>query len=169
MQATREMSHWPSIVGPLVLGAVLGLPWGGGAVLYEAAVLPSVLFGTVLLMFPALYIGATILGVAPSAQIVVRAFSKGLSSTGALLLGFTPLCAFLLLTNTTDLLWAWMLGAGTLTVSLWIGLRTLQSEMFAQQEKSYLWWPLFWGWALVALVIGERLFSQTFSYLVTTA
>jgi hypothetical protein len=165
MQTTREMSHWPSIAGPLALGAVLGLPWGGGAMLYEAAVLPSVLFGTVLLMFPALYIGATILGVAPSAQVVMRAFGKGLSSTGALLLGFAPLCAFLLLTNTTELLWAWLLGAGTLTVSLLIGLRTLQHEMFAQQEKSYLWWPLFWGWALVALVIGERLFSKTFQYL----
>jgi hypothetical protein len=168
MQATKEINCWPSIVGPLVLGAVLGLPWGGGAALYEAAVLPSVLFGTVLLMFPALYIGATILGVAPSAAVVMRAFTKGLSSTGALLLGFAPLCAFLLLTNTTEPLWAWLLGAGTLTISLWMGLRTLQSEMFSPQEKSYLWWPLFWGWALIALVIGERLFSKTFQYLGTT-
>jgi hypothetical protein len=168
MEASKEINHWQSIAGPIVLGAVLGLPWGGASVLYEAAVLPSVLFGTVLLMFPALYIGATILGVAPSAQDVVRAFSKGISSTGALLLGFAPLCGFLLLTNPTHVMWSWLLGAGTLTVGLWIGLRTLQSEMFSKQEKSYLWWPLFWGWALVALVIGERLFSQTFQYVEPT-
>jgi hypothetical protein len=153
------------LAGPVVLGAVLGLPWGWTAMLYEAAMLPSVLFGTTLLMLPALYIGATILGVAPSIHVVLRSFGRGLTATGSLLLGFSPLCAFLLLTNPTDVIWAWLLGAGTLTVSLWIGLRALQEEMFATNEKGYLWWPLFWGWALVALLIGERLFSQSFDFI----
>ena len=172
MESSKRQDLLQAIAGPVVLGGVLGIPMGTSALLQEAATLPAVLFGTTLLMVPALYIGSTILGVAPSAQAVARAVGKGLSACGALLLGLAPLCAFLLVTTADlDMTWffgtsdhfgvVWLFGVCALATGLFFGLRALRDAMF-KEEKKALWLPLFWSWSFVALLVGERLFTRTF-------
>lgn len=160
MQAIERKDGWQALLGPIVLGAVLGIPLGTSALLKEALILPSVLFGTTLLMVPALYIGATILGVAPSASTVGKALVRSLISCGAMLLGLSPLCAFLLLT-TTNVELVWFLGTGALTASILLGLRALRETMFDSNQKTHIWLPLFWVWAGLSLLVGERLFTKT--------
>jgi hypothetical protein len=153
-----ESPHWPLAVlltvgGPVAVGAALGLPFGAKALLTEAAVVPAVVLGLTLLMVPALYIGTSLLGVAPPAGCALRA-------SGTVLLGLAPPTAFLLAT-TTDPRVVKLLAVAVVAGSVLCGLRILYLSMFHSRGTHLRALPVFVAWAFVCGAIGARLLTST--------
>ena len=157
--------NWPMAVlvtvgGPVAVGAALGLPFGPRALLTEAAVVPAVVLGLTLLMLPALYIGTSLLGVAPPVGAAVTTVGCALRASGTVLLGLAPPTAFLLAT-TTDPRVVRLLALVVVAASVLCGLRILYLSMFHSRGTHLRALPVFVAWAFVCGAIGARLLTST--------
>jgi len=157
--------NWPMAVlvtvgGPVAVGAALGLPFGPRALLIEAAVVPAVVLGLTLLMLPALYIGTSLLGVAPPAGATVTTVGCALRASGTVLLGLAAPTAFLLAT-TTDPRLVRLLAVVVVAASVLCGLRILYLSMFHSRGTHLRALPVFVAWAFVCGAIGARLLTST--------
>lgn len=88
-----------AIGGPVVMGAVLGMPLGASGMLTQATALPAILFGVALLTAPALYIATSLLGIAPPARDSLAAGVRAMRAAGLVMLGLAAPAAFLLATT----------------------------------------------------------------------
>jgi hypothetical protein len=142
--------------GPLAIGAILGMRSGAYATGADALSLPAVVFGVTLLMMPALYILASLLGAAPEAGEVAAATGAGLRACGTALLGLAGPAAFLAATadgaGIPKLTGAMVVIAGGLC-----GLRALYVGLFAGRggQRAAV---LFTCWSALVLALGSRLF-----------
>jgi hypothetical protein len=143
--------------GPLLIGALLGVPFGLESLFIGALELPAVLFGVALFMTPALYIGVSLCGVAPGVGAVLSALGRGLWSCGVLLLGLAPLLAFLLATNRGETA-AGLFGFAAVFAGALAGLRALYAALLPEAADRRRAALVFAAWALVSLGIGARLF-----------
>ncbi len=148
--------------GPAAVGACMGMYYGAGALLEKALTLPAVLLGVTLLMIPALYIGAALLGVAPSARSVMRASLHALHDTGIIFLGLTPALAFLVATSSNSLT-VYILGQLTAATGAILALRALYLRLFANrgERPSKLMVPVYLAWSMVCLGIGWQLLHHS--------
>lgn len=142
-----------ALAGPALAGAVLNLPFGPVRLAAGAALLPAILLGVTLVMVPALYIGATLLGAAPPVDTVAVAAARGLRACGILLLGLCAPSAFLLATAHgrvgTALLTLAVVGGGAA-----VALRTLYRDVFPDAAARRKILPLFVAWTAVTIAIG---------------
>ncbi len=148
--------------GPAAAGALLGLRAGAADALAQAGALPAVMAGTAALTLPALYIGASILGLVPAADVMARATLAALRATGLLLLGLAPALAFLIATLPSPSVALALVAAATAGAVL-AGLRTLHLALSAAapaDRPPLLLTALLTGWSLAALAIGGQLFFQ---------
>ena len=146
--------------GPAAIGAVLGMPRGALAMARGAATLPAVLLGVTAVMLPALYIGTSLLGVAPPAGETPAVLGRALRATGTLLLGLAGPGLFLAGTMgsaTTALVFA----AFVTVVGSLVGLRSLFAGLFEGRSPGLAGWLTAIAWSIVSLTIGARLFFVT--------
>ncbi|HEY3353621.1 MAG TPA: hypothetical protein VGQ83_10255 [Polyangia bacterium] len=146
--------------GPALVGACLGLPFGLRALATEAALVPAIVLGLAALMIPALYIGSSLLGIAPPAASVALAVGHALRVMGVALCGLTPPAAFLLATSCTPTV-ARLLAALVLGGAAICALRLLYHSMFVSRGTHLKVLPLFTAWAFVTGAIGARLLLGT--------
>ena len=141
--------------GPLGVGAVLAARLGSAEPLVAV---PVSVFAVTALTLPALYIATAVVGAAPPVGHVVRAVGRALSALGLVLLGLALPLGFLVATAGTGT--AFALGALALATAAAIGLRALHGALFAGMPAVTGRGLLFLTWAVIALVIGARLFSE---------
>ncbi len=152
-----SLRRWSlSFAGPAALGAAWATK--SGVAITEVARLPLLWVGVAALMVHALYIGAALSGLSPSARDVLSSAVDSLSRGGALLLGLCP--ALLFMVTTTDGSWVAEVlvrlcaGLGALT-----GLSVLFHKLCVEPDASVLARFVFLSWAAVLLGIGSQLFG----------
>lgn len=143
--------------GPVALGAIVGLEIGPLSALLKSLALPAVLAGVAAVMVPALYITATITGVAPPARDMLRSLARGFCACGLVMLGLGAPALFLLATTQTSEV-AVVVGSGVTAAGVLVGLRVLFTDLFA--NGALLARSAFAVWSLVALVMGMRLYVE---------
>jgi hypothetical protein len=144
-------------MGPAACGAVLGLPAGPAKVAVLAVVVPAAVLGLAVLMVPALYVGATLAGVAPPARQVVKAAGDAITGCGIALLGLVPPTGFVVATANRSR-GIWVVGLVVIGAAVIVGLARLYRELFGEPARRAPF--LFGTWALVALGLGARLFVE---------
>lgn len=142
--------------GPVALGGVLASRLATAA---PAFALPAIVLGVSAVTVPALYIATAATGSAPSAERMAAAVGRGLGALGVVLLGLAAPLLFLVATSSQPTTWVG-LGSGALAAAALFGLAALHRTLFAGQVPSLVRDGLFLTWALVALVIGARLYSD---------
>ena len=163
-RSRQSLRDWKGLfvagAGPLLMGAVLGLPAGAAGMLRQGWMLPAVVFGVAALMAPALYIGMSLVGVSPPAAEVAKAFAESLRACGTVLAGLAPATAFLLATADGD--WAvWVFGIAAVASAALLGVRRLFNELRTREASLLRSLPLYLAWALVSLGLGLHFFLQT--------
>jgi hypothetical protein len=161
-----------ALAGPVVTGAVLGLRAGAGAMAVFALGLPVVVAAVTLLTTPTLYVGGAVLGGRLSLSEVLAATAHSLHGLGLALLGLAPL-NLLLVATLPAATGVPLRGVLLLVLGLFVGLHRLATELDARMGEgprpNLLERPvaervaprlLFTGHALVALIIGARLFHD---------
>lgn len=155
--------YWPeptawlaAIGGPMILGAVLGLPFGAAAILRQALALTGVVLGVAALMGPALYVGLSLIGTAPPALQVVRGLGRGLRSCGLVLAGLAPAAAFLVTTADSQL-FALGIGIWVVLFATLVGLGRAFRELLPPGSVRLRALSMFAAWAVVALGLGAHL------------
>jgi hypothetical protein len=143
--------------GPVALGAIVGLEVGPLAALLKSLALPAVLAGVAAVMVPALYISATITGVAPPARDMLRSLVRGFRACGLVMLGLGAPALFLLATTQTGEV-AVVVGGGVTVAGVLVGLRVLFTDLF--ENGKFLARSAFAVWSLVALIMGMRLYVE---------
>lgn len=153
----RRWIVW-AVVGPLAVGASLGLRFGVQSAATLGLALPAILAGVTALTAPALYIGAAFTGVAPPPREVLVALGEGLADAGTVLLGLTP--TLLLLTATaTQTLTVAIVGYAVVLLGVGLALRQLYRRLF--EDTRGPWAPvLYIAWSVVGLGIGAHLLAQ---------
>ena len=155
-QSWRSMALG-ALGGPVALGAILGLEVGPLSALAKSMILPVMLAGVAAVMVPALYISATVTGVAPPARDMVRSLGRGFRACGLVMLGLAAPALFLLgTTQTGDV--AAVVGGGVTAAGALVGLRVLFADLF--ENGSLMARCAFAVWALVALIMGMRLYVE---------
>jgi hypothetical protein len=154
----RPTSLLLAVLGPTLLGAALGMKTGLGSMALCASVLPAIVLGVALLMAPAFYIGASLLGRSPSSTELARATGLGLRACGTTLLGLLPPTLFLLSTASKGAGAAWLCALALACASL-VGTRRLYAEIYPQHQAGFLGWVFFAGWSLLSLGIGLDFYS----------
>jgi hypothetical protein len=141
--------------GPIAVGAVLALRLQDVAPLVAV---PVSVFAVTALTLPALYIATAVFGAAPPVGHVVRAVGRALQALGVVLLGVAMPLGFLVATAGQGASFA--LGALALAGAAAIGLRALHGALFEHGPAVSGRGLLFISWALIALVIGARLYDE---------
>ena len=149
-----------AVGGPLVAGALLGLPFGIMALFDGALRLPLVSFGVTLIMLPALQIACAFGGFAVSPRQTVIAATEGLGRAGLVLLGLAPVVVFLLASSDAV---STPVRVGTVAVGLsaLVGMRVMRRTLFGDEptRNAKL---LFGAWAAIGNGIASSLFFETF-------
>ncbi|WP_428265953.1 hypothetical protein [Haliangium sp.] len=146
-----------AVCGPVALGVILGLEVGPAAALLKAVALPGVLLAVAAVMVPALYIGATLAGVAPPALDMLSSLGRGFRACGLVMLGLAAPVVFLLATTSAPGVPV-LLGACVTAAAVVTGLRVLFSDLFAGATLRAM--AGFAAWSVVALGIGLRLYIE---------
>lgn len=141
--------------GPLTVGAVLAARLQDPAPLVAV---PVSVFAVTALTLPALYIATAVVGAAPPLGHVVKAVGRALVALGVVLLGLAMPLGFLVATAGRGT--AFGLGALALAAAAAIGLRALHVALFEHERPMTGRGLLFVTWAVIALVIGARLFGE---------
>lgn len=142
-------------IGPVAVGGVLA------ARLQDLApmiAVPAVVFAVAALTLPALYIATAVCGAAPPIARVMRAVGRALCSLGLVNAGFAAPLLFLGVSAGEKT--AFVLGAVTVAVSAVVALRVLYAGLYEGSFPVVGRGMLFWTWAVIALVIGARLFGE---------
>lgn len=158
--ATHGRTALLAIAGPAVIGAALGMPFGLSKLLAEAGMVTAIVVGLSVFMIPALYIGTTLIGAAPSADRVGAAAASALRAGGTLLLGLAPATVFLIATSQTRLV-VWALGFLVLAAGMMASLRILFSDLFTTSAARLRALPVFLIWSVVSLGLGAHLFARS--------
>jgi hypothetical protein len=142
--------------GPVALGGVLATRL---ASVEPVIALPAIVLGVTAVTVPALYIATAATGSAPSAERMASAVGRALAAIGLVLLGLATPVWFLVATS-SEMFTAVALGSATLAAAALFGLAALYRTLFTGQVPSLVRDGLFLTWALVALVIGARLYGD---------
>ena len=148
------------LAGPAAVGAALGIPFGARGIWTESLILPAIACGVAILSLPALYIGMTLLHVAPPAPAVAKAGFEAMRSLGLALLGLAPACLFLLSTSRSTAS-AWLLGFAVLGFGSLAGLRTLFGTLREGSASSFPRLCLFAAWSVVTLGLGAHFVARS--------
>jgi hypothetical protein len=147
-----------ALAGPVVEGAILGLRGGPRAVMILALGLPAILAAVTALTTPMLYVGGAVLGGGLPLGEVVSGTGRALHALGLALLGVAPLTLLLAATLPSDEV-APVQAVVLMVVALAVGLHRLAGELGQRQERrAGLFSLIFFGYTLVATVLGARLF-----------
>lgn len=144
------------VAGPVAIGACMLL--GRAPDAGSALSLPAVWIGVLFVMLPTLYIGAAILGIAPSAADLGRAATNSLERSSIALLGLAPALAFLIGTS-VEAFTADVLAKAVLVVGALIGLGSFYRGVFTDYSTRVRGFVLFAAWAVIAMAIGTHLFG----------
>jgi len=145
------------VVGPLLLGFCLGLPYGILPALQSAYLLPAIIVGVGAFMLPALYIGTAFLGQAPSARGLLHIALAALQDMSIVLAGIAPATLFLLVTlhgARLDLLLAPL----PVILAALLALRALLHRLRETGTSGATFLVTFGIWSAVTLGIGSHLF-----------
>src|SRR5437868_10366954 len=123
-----------AVGGPVVIGAIVGLPGAPAGLLRGAVTIPLVLFGVALSTLPALYIGCSMAGVAPPAREVAGAALRGGRNAGIAFLGLALPLAFLIGSSHGKFV-APVLGMIVLAAGAFAALRAIWGDLFATNPK----------------------------------
>lgn len=145
-----------ALAGPAALGAALAAHDVGA--LGEVARLPLLWVGVAALMTPALYIGAALSGLSPSAREVGGAAVDALARGGGLLLGLAPALLFLVVTSFSAEAGRALVGVAALVGAV-AGLGVLFRRLCVEPDAGVTPRFVFLGWAAVLLGIGAQLFT----------
>lgn len=145
-----------ALAGPAALGVVLATRDVGAV--SEVLRLPVLWVGVAALMTPALYIGAALSGLAPSARDVGRVALDSLARGGGLLLGLAPALLFLVVTSFSDVTAQLLIGAAAFFAAF-SSLAVLFRHLCVEPDAGVLPRFVFMGWAAVLLGIGAQLFT----------
>jgi hypothetical protein len=153
-----NQSKWDAAIvalGPIAAGACLAL--GHGNTLATAVRVPVVFVLVAAMMVPALYIGAALAGIAPSAKRVAGGVFAAFRSASYAFLGFAPAVAFLVATESRDQSMSF-LGQGVVLAGGLLALRTLYRVVFDECTARGRAIVLYGAWALISLGIGGHLY-----------
>lgn len=142
--------------GPVALGGVLATRL---ASVEPVIALPAIVLGVTAVTVPALYIATAATGSAPSAERMATAVGRALGAIGLVLLGLAAPLWFLVATS-SKIITGVALGSAALAAAALFGLAALYRTLFAGQVPSLVRDGLFLTWALVAMVIGARLYAD---------
>jgi len=142
-------------LGPVVAGACLAL--GHGNTIATAVRVPVVFVVVAAMMVPALYIGAALLGIAPSARKVAGGVFTAFRSASLVLLGLAPAVAFMVASASEDQSMG-LLGQGVVLIGGLMALRALYREVFDECASRARAVALYGVWAVVSLGIGGHLY-----------
>ena len=146
------------LAGSVAMGASAGIDSGVFAVLRGAALLPAMVLVVTLLVVPALYVSASMMGVAIRLPELSAAVALGLRSSGVAALGLVGPVLFLLASSSSSQV-TWLLVAVVLLVTALLGLRSIYVQLFAHRDAPGLL-PLYLSWSLLVLGIGAKLVLQ---------
>ncbi len=153
-----------AVGGPVMIGAILGLPHAPEGIGRGALVIPAILLGVGLATLPALYIGCSLAGVAPPARDVATAALRGARNGGVVFAGLALPLAFLIASASAS-------GGGVVPVlgmmaisvggfaalrAIWCDLFAVDPSRRARQDAG----AIFAVWAVLALAIGGRLLVE---------
>jgi hypothetical protein len=124
-----------------------------------AVSLPAVWIGVLFVMLPTLYIGAALLGIAPSASTVGKAAASSLTRSSVVFLGLTPALVFMIGTS-TELSTAQLLTSAVLGLGACLGLVAFYKRLFTSPKVHLRAVALFASWAAVSIAIGAHLFHS---------
>jgi hypothetical protein len=150
-----SLSVFAAAAGPLGVGGVLALRLQDLAPLVAV---PAVVFAVAALTLPALYIATAAFGAAPPIGRVMRAVGTALCSLGIVYAGLVLPLLFLGISSSEKT--AFALGAATVGVGAVVALRRLYAALYDGTFPVVGRGALFWTWAVIALVIGARLFGE---------
>lgn len=157
----RSLNHLPRArrLGPILGGpALIGLCLAARAPydLTEVWALPTIFVGVTVLMLPALYIGASLIGVAPGAQTIGTSAVTALSRMGLVLAGLAPAVLFLIVSETAG---PRTIGYGAVVVATFVGLVQLRQMAFGDSEAGLRGPMLSAVWSIVTVGIGAHFLS----------
>ena len=151
-----------AVGGPVVIGAILGLPHAPEGIGRGALVIPAILLGVGLATLPALYIGCSLAGVAPPARDVATAALRAARNGGVVFAGLALPLAFLIASASGGGVVP-VLGMMAISVGGFAALRAIWRDLFAidpsrraRQDAG----AIFGVWAVLALAIGGRLLVE---------
>lgn len=154
---TRAKHALLAIAGPVAIGAASLFSRDPSPT--AAISLPAVWVGVLFVMLPTLYIGAALLGIAPSATTMGRAAANSLTRSSVVFLGLTPALVFLIGTS-TELSTARLLTNGVLALGAALGLTAFYKKVFTEPKIRGRAVALFAAWAGVSIAIGAHLFTS---------
>jgi hypothetical protein len=135
-------------VGALLMvvayGAVAGFFQGGQQVMVAALKAPLIVFGTLLLCLPSLFVFTSLAGAGRSPRQILMAAAGFSSMTGLLLVALLPI-AWLFSVSSRSLLFVTWLHFFVWICALYFGLRYLRTAIPVPDERGVLvlWWLLF--------------------------
>lgn len=145
--------------GPVVIGAVIGMPGALIGILHGAVTVPLVVAGVALTTFPALYILSALAGIAPPAAEMIGGGVRGARNGAIVCAGLAAPAAFLVASSRTSGL-SLALGMAILgfaafaaTTAFWRALYGEDSSTARRNDSA----ALFVVWAILAAAIGGRL------------
>ena len=143
------------VMGCATLGATSGIDAGVFAVVHDAAMLPASVALVTAVLMPALYIAASMSGVAIRISDVGSAVVAGLRASGVASLGLIAPVLFLLASTENPTFSRMLISAVLLFVGV-LGLRAIHARLFASAESASAIPTLFLCWSLVFLGIGAK-------------
>ena len=147
---------WPAVAGPAAIAAAVQFSAYGRS--GQSISMGVVLVSVVTMTLPALYVGAALAGVGPSAAHLARSVQDALTRTGIIWLGLAPALAFLAATSTSidgiQIVTRVVLGIGAV-----FAFQALYKTAFKSAPHRIRAFVLFSIWALVAFGLGLRLQS----------
>ena len=161
MNTTIDASRWlPAAAGgPLAYGMAMALALGTRPIQEIPLTLLASTLGVGLCMFPALYVGLSVIGADPKPGELLRAVSRASQGFGTALLGLTPLVLFLGSTQpsrgTTLVLTVLGLGLASLVASRMVSLDAPRATSAPHRALAATG-----GWALVTMVLSASFFIK---------
>ena len=147
------------VIGCAGLGATAGIDSGMFAVAHDAAVLPASVALVTALLVPALYVAASMSGLAIRLPQLASAVATGLWASGVAALGLIGPVLFLLASTDNSVASRLLVSAVLLLVAV-LGLRAIYACLFQDAEASAGVASLYLCWSLVFLGIGAKVVLQ---------
>mgnify|MGYP003631980566 CR=1 FL=1 len=148
------------VLGCAGLGATAGIDSGMFAVAHDAAVLPMAVALLTVLLVPALFVAASLSGLAIRLPDLGSAVAEGLRASGIASLGLIGPVLFLLASTDSSAVSRLLVSAVLLFVAV-LGLRAIYVRLFRDALPFVTGLVLYLCWSLVFLGIGAKVVLQT--------
>lgn len=145
-----------AVLGPMALGAAMGLSAGAWTMIKMAALIPACLLAVSLLILPGLYISSALVQFRLSLRELLVELAAAACDTGWILLGLAP-TAFFLVSTSARSDEALLFAMGLSLVGFGLGAHACWRRLSTKAECLEHWCVL--GiWGLVTLCLGAQFF-----------